>query len=135
MTPEELQEIERAHENAIWRHNREARPWATMRRAARLTAALTAMRGERDCLFVLAEHIQTDLEAVTRANARADATIADLPQDLPRARQVNEQAERVRDENDRLRRDLAAVRAELQALHNVLSGAREGAATEGRAAK
>ena len=84
MTPEELQEIERAHENAIWRHNREARPWATMRRAARLTAALTAMRGERDCLFVLAEHIQTDLEAVTRANARAEGHAAGLASGLER---------------------------------------------------
>lgn len=83
----------------------------------------------------LAEHIQADLAAATRANACAEATIADLREDLARARLINTQAEKVRDENERLRRDLATVREELQALSSALSEARAVTAAEGRAEK
>lgn len=104
----------REHEDAIWRHNREARPWATMRRAARLARELRAARA--------------DLEAMHRANARADATIARLEEELRCSRQVNEQAEKVRDENDRLRRDVAHMQEKLMR-------AQATAIAEGRAAK
>ena len=36
------------HDYAIRMHNREARPWATMRRAARLTKEVAALRAELD---------------------------------------------------------------------------------------
>ena len=102
---------------------------------ARARTLLPRLVADYRAAIELAEHIQADLAAATRANARAEATIADLREDLARARQVNEQAEKVRDENDRLRRDLATVRLELQALHDVLSGARAVTAAEGRAEK
>lgn len=104
----------REHEDAIWRHNREARPWATMRRAGRLARELRAARA--------------DLEAMHRANARAEARIADLEGSLARARQVNEQAEKVRDENDRLRRDVTHMQEKLMR-------AQATAIAEGRTAK
>lgn len=106
MTNEELQEIETLHREYV-RGNKPIPDW--------LGPKSTAIRaiGLAHCLVVdyraavaLAEHIQTDLEAMHRANARAEARIADLREDLARARQVNTQAEQVRDENERLRRDL-----------------------------
>lgn len=156
MTPEELQEIERLDREAtpgpwlvaddvpydvvdgdgvaladLWTDKQDAD--AALIVAYRTLAPRLA--ADYRAAVALAEHIQTDLEAMHRANARAEATIADLREDLARARLINTQAEKVRDENERLRRDLAAVRAELQALHDVLSGARVVAAAEGRAAK
>lgn len=79
-----------------------------------------AYRAQGESLRLTADALQREIERTTR-----------LEDDLARARAVNEQAEKVRDENDRLRRDVArereahaATRTELTALHDVLSGRR-----------
>jgi hypothetical protein len=135
MTLEELQEIETLHREYV-RGNKPIPDWlgpkSTVIRAIGLAHCLAA---DYRAAVALTEHIQADLEAMHRANARAEATIADLREDLARARLINTQAEKTRDENERLRRDLAAIRLELQTLHGVLSGARSVAVVEGKAAK
>lgn len=107
----------RAHDDAIIMHNRAIRAarWRRTREDLRLTAGA----------------LQRELERVTA-----------LQDDLERARAVALQAEAVRDEADRLRRDLArereahaATREELTALHDVLSGARRLTVAEGKVDK
>ena len=135
MTPEELQEIERdaarLADTTLGAADF-ARRQGAEERLARWAPRLVA---DYRAAIELTEHIQADLAAASRTNARAEATIADLREELARARLINTQAEKVRDENERLRRDLAAVREELQALSSALSEARAVTAAEGRAEK
>ena len=144
--------IERRHDWRICAHNQQARIRGALLRERRLARDLASTRrllaAERkradyhehergewsafgfkqaaECVQYieqignLTDALQREIERTTR-----------LEDDLARARAVNEQAEKVRDENDRLRRDLdrereahEATRAELNALHDVLSGRR-----------
>jgi len=109
--------IERRHDWRICAHNQQARIRGALLRERRLARDLASTRED---LRLTADALQREIERTTR-----------LEDDLARARAVNEQAEKVRDENDRLRRDLdrereahEATRAELNALHDVLSGRR-----------
>ena len=109
--------IERRHDWRIYAHNQQARIRGALLRERRLARDLASTRED---LRLTADALQREIERTTR-----------LEDDLARARAVNEQAEKVRDENDRLRRDLdrereahEATRAELNALHDVLSGRR-----------
>lgn len=109
--------IARRHEWRIYAHNQQARVRSALLRERRFARYLVSARED---LRLTANALQREIERTTR-----------LEDDLARARAVNEQAEKVRDENDRLRRDVArereahaATRTELTALHDVLSGRR-----------
>ena len=64
-------------------------------------------------------------EAVSAAHQRAIDRVEQLEGDNAKLRRIVDDADRVKDENETLRRDLASTRAELKALHDVLSGAKK----------
>jgi hypothetical protein len=101
--------IERRHDWRIFAHNQQARIRGALLRERRLARDLASTRED---LRLTADALQREIERTTR-----------LEDDLARARAVNEQAEKVRDENDRLRRDVArereahaATRTEMKAM-------------------
>ncbi len=63
--------------------------------------------------------------ALDSAHQHALNRAEQLERDNARLRRIIDDADRVKDENETLRRDLASTRAELKALHDVLSGAKK----------
>jgi chromosome segregation ATPase len=63
-------------------------------------------------------HVSSDTQ-------RLERRCEELEDKIARMRRIIDDADRVKDENETLRRDLAATRAELKALHDVLSGAKK----------
>ena len=56
---------------------------------------------------------------------RCERRCEELEDTIARMRRIIDDADRVKDENETLRRDLTSTRAELKALHDVLSGAKK----------
>ena len=59
-----------------------------------------------------------------QGRARCERRCEELEDTIARMRRIIDDADRVKDENETLRRDLTSTRAELKALHDVLSGKR-----------
>ena len=87
--------IARRHEWRIYAHNQQARVRSALLRERRFARYLVSARED---LRLTANALQREIERTTR-----------LEDDLARARAVNEQAEKVRDENDRMRRAICGV--------------------------
>lgn len=100
-----------------------------------------AAEAERDALAATVERLIREAGAVRlderqRAKAehdsladqgrqRCERRCEELEDTIARMRRIIDDADRVKDENETLRRDLTSTRAELKALHDVLSGAKK----------
>jgi len=73
--PENLDSIERRHDYRIIAHNREARPLATMRRAARLARDLAAERATSARLADRCLDLGRELESLRDAVRAHEATV------------------------------------------------------------
>ncbi len=107
---------------------------------ATLFTDLTERTAERDALAATVERLIREAGAVRlderqRAKAehesladegrqRCERRCEELEDTIARMRRIIDDADRVKDENETLRRDLTSTRAELKALHDVLSGKR-----------
>lgn len=148
VTAEELAEIDMLHRD----HIREGCPIPPSRGAhqtalrsiglaQRLAHDLVECTAERDALATTVERLIREAGAVRlderrRAKAehealkdegrlRCERRCEELEDEIARMRRIIDDADRVKDENETLRRDLASTRAELKALHDVLSGAKK----------
>ena len=148
VTAEELAEIDMLHRD----HVREGRPIPPSRGAhqtalrsiglaRRLAHDLAERTAERDALAATVERLIREAGAIRlderqRAKAehdsladqgrlRCERRCEELEDTIARMRRIINDADRVKDENETLRRDLANTRAELQKLHDVLSGAKK----------